>query len=77
MGLNAKCSCCITYVNGVYLYLTEGFTSSYQSKRVVACPSTLGRSMLQGAPIVVGGVAIPCCMHSSRFSINTILRIRS
>ena len=27
--------------------------------------------MFQGAPIVVGKVAIPCCMHVSRFFIKT------
>ena len=37
----------------------------------VSHPSTVGGSVLQGAPIVVGKVAIPYCMHPLRFFINT------
>ena len=40
---------------------------------VVVHPSTMGRSVLQGAPIVVGEVATLCIMHAARFFINTHL----
>ena len=40
-------------------------------KGVVAHPSTMGRSTLQGVSIIVGEMATPCCMHASRFFINT------
>ena len=39
-------------------------------KGVVAHPSTVGGSALQGAPVAVGEVATPRCMHVLRFSIN-------
>ena len=40
-------------------------------KRIIAHLSIIGRSTLQGTPIVAGDVATPCCMYASRFSINT------
>ena len=44
-------------------------------KGVVAHPSTVRRSTLQRASIVIGEAATPCCMHASRFSINTLLQL--
>ena len=40
-------------------------------KRIVAHPSIVKRFAFQKALVVVGEVATPCCMHASRFSINT------
>ena len=39
-------------------------------KEVVAHSSIVGRSTSQKAPIVVGEVATPCCIHALKFSIN-------
>ena len=42
---------------------------------VVIHPSTMERSMLGGAPIVVVEVATCCCMYASRFSIKTLSQL--